>query len=168
VLKNIFKKDKPRVYLGTLAIIPRAGIKKSFDSWDLTGVVELDSRLKESLAEVFCLPPSNSRIEVLENDLVLDVLISEFQLGAALFSEIPIPILWRPKVTLVSKLSNLNSGKTKRVLSVTERMPWAEFFSRLLTFQGLIGLRPSFDAKDLEKLLYIGSGKVFTKIKSSI
>jgi hypothetical protein len=85
VLKKIFKKEKPRVYLGTLAVVPRTGIKKSFDSWDLTGVVELDGKLKESLAEVFCLPPSSSRIEVLESDLVLDVLISEFQLGTALF-----------------------------------------------------------------------------------
>jgi hypothetical protein len=168
VLKNIFKKEKPRVYLGTLAVVPRTGIKKSFDSWDLTGVVELDGKLKESLAEVFCLPPSSARIEALESDLVLDVLISEFQLGTALFSEIPFPILWRPKVTFVSKLSNLNSGKTKRILSITEKMPWAEFFSRLLTFQGLIGLRPSFNVNDLEKLLYIGSGKVFTKIQSSI
>ncbi|MDO8345813.1 MAG: hypothetical protein Q7T48_21615 [Cellvibrio sp.] len=168
MLKNIFKKEKPRVYLGTLAVVPRTGIKKSFDSWDLTRVVELDGKLKETLTEVFCLPPSNSRIEVLESDLVLDVLISEFQLGAALLPEILFPILWRPKVTLVSKLSNLNSGKTKRVLAVTEKMPWAGFFSRLLTFQGLIGLRPSFNVNDLEKLLYIGSEKVFTKLKNSI
>jgi len=168
VLKNIFKKEKPRIYLGTLAVVPRTGIKKSFDSWDLMGIVELDGKLKESLIKIFFLPPSSSRIEVLESDLVLDVLISEFQLGTALLSEIPFPILWRPKVTLVSKLSNLNSGKTKRVLTVTEKMPWAEFFSRLLTFQGLIGLRPSFNVNDLEKLLYIGSGKVFTKLKNSI
>jgi hypothetical protein len=168
VLKNIFKKEKPRVYLGTLAVVPRTGIKKSFDSWDLTGVAELDGKLKESLTEVSCVPPSSSRVEALESDLILDVLISEFQLGTALFSDIPLPILWRPKVTLVSKLSNLNSGKTKRILSVTEKMPWAEFFGRILTFQGLIGLRPSFNVYDLEKLLYIGSGKVITKMQSSI
>lgn len=168
MLEKIFKKEKPRVYLGTLAVVPRTGIKKSFDSWDLTGIVELDGKLKESLAEIFCIPPSTSRSDVLENDLVLDVLISEFQLGTALFSDIPFPIFWRPKVTLVSKLSNLNSGETKKVISVTEKMPWKEFFGRLLTLQGLIGLRPSFNINDLEKLLFIGSSKVIMKIKSSI
>lgn len=168
MLEKIFKKEKPRVYLGTLVVAPRRGIKMSFDSWDLTGVVELDDKLKKSLKEIFCLPPSGSRSEVLESDLILDVLISEFQLGTALFSEIPFPIFWRPKVTLVSKLSNLNSGKTVRILSVKEKMQWGEFFRRLLTFQGLIGLRPVFNINDLEILLYIGSSNVLTKIKNSI
>lgn len=168
MLKSIFKKEKPRVYLGTLAVVPRTGIKKSLDSWYLSGFVELDGKLKDSLDEIFCIPPASSISDSLESDLVIDVLISEFQLGGALLSDVPIPILWRPKVTLVSRLSYLKSGKAKRVVSVTEKMPWGEFFRRLLTFQGLIQLRPVFNVNDLEKLLYIGSSKVFAKIISSV
>ena len=166
VLRNILKKEKPRVYLGALAVVARTGIKKNFDSWDFSGSLELDGKLKESLIEIFCFPLSSSIHEALENDLVVDVLISEFQLGAALISDIP--IFWRPKITLVSKLSYLKSGKTKKLLSVTVKMPWAEFVSRLLTLQGITQFKPAFNSNDLEKLLHIASYKVLTKIKNSM
>lgn len=168
VLKNIFRREKPRVYLGTLAVIPRTGIKKTFDSWDLTGYVEPDGKLKQNLIEVFCLPPSSSISEPLESDLVIDVLISEFQLGAALLSDIPLPLFWRPKITLVSRLYHFKSGETKNIISVTEKIPWTEFVRRLLTFQGIIQLRPLFNSDDLEQLLYVASGKVMAKIKKSV
>lgn len=168
MLKNIFRKEKPRVYLGALTVIPRTGIKKDFDSWSLTGSIELDGSLKSNLIEIFCLPLSSSISDPLETDLVIDILITEFQLGAALFSDIAFPIFWRPKITLISKLCNIRSGKTITVISITEKMPWIQFVSRIFTLQGIMQLKPTFNNNDLEKLLYIASGKVMAKIKRSI
>lgn len=166
VLNNIFKREKARVCLGVLAVVPRAGIKKGFESWGLTGYAEPDGNLKNKLIEIFCLPPSSSISEPLESDLVIDVLISEFQLGAALLSDIP--LFWRPKITLVSRLYNFKSGETKNIISFTEKMPWSEFARRVLTVQGILQLRPLFNNSDLEKLLYIASEKVMVKIKNSV
>lgn len=168
MLKNIFKREKSRIYLGALVVVPRAGIKKNFDSWSLTGAVEPDVHLKETLNEIFCLPPSSSISDPLESDLIIDVLISDFQLGAALFSEVIIPIFWRPKITLVSRLYYFKSGKTKKTISVTEKMPWGQFIRRMLTMQGIIQLRSPFNNSDIETLLYIASGKIMTKVKNSV
>lgn len=166
MLKNIFKREKARVYLGVLAVVPRTGIKKSFESWDLTGYMGPDGNLKNKLIEIFCLPPSSSISEPLESDLVIDVLISEFQLGAALLSDVP--VFWRPKITLVSRLYNFKSGETKNIISVTEKMPWSEFARRVLTVQGIFQWRPLFNNGDLEKLLYVASEKVMVKIRKAV
>lgn len=168
MLKNIFRREKPRVYLGALAVVPRTGIKKTFDSWNLTGFIEPDGKLKQNLIEVFCLPLSSSISEPLESDLVIDVFISEFQLGTALLTDVPLPIFWRPKIILVSRLYHFKSGETKNIISVTEKMPWVEFARRLLTIQGLIQLKPLFNSDDLDRLLYVASGKVMAKIKKSV
>src|SRR5262245_53800971 len=84
----------------------------------------------------YSLAPASEVSNPLPTDLGLDVLIPSFQSGALLdaqLGEIGFPLFWRPKVIVVCRLFYLKSNRTKHVYSVTQRMPWGEFFRRQLT-----------------------------------
>jgi hypothetical protein len=85
VLSKILRKERPRVYLGTLAVAPRADIKRHFDQWGVFKTEDLDTNLRQSLKEIFSLPLATEVSEPKSSDLVLDVVIPEFQSGAVFF-----------------------------------------------------------------------------------
>jgi hypothetical protein len=171
VLGRFFKKEKPRIFLGVLAVAPRRDLKRHLDEWGMFGNADLDSALRESLTEIFSLAPMQSVDSPLSTDLVLDVVIPEFQSGDAWdvsMGDIGLPIFWRPKVTVASRLYYLKTKKTWATFSVTEKMKWSEYFGRVLTWRSFFRFRPMFDRKDVEYLLYQACGKLLTKMQKAI
>jgi hypothetical protein len=53
------KREKPRVFLGMIVIVPRTGIKPHFDQFGVFGNEELETSLRASLHEIFPLPPAS-------------------------------------------------------------------------------------------------------------
>ena len=149
---------------------PRADIKKHLDQWGMFKNEDLDSDLGQSLKEIFYLPSACEVDEPKNNDLVLDVVVPKFQSGDAWdlsLGEFGIPLMWRPKVTVSSRLYYLKSDKTKATFSVTEKMKLSQYFSRLFTWRAVFRFRPVFDSKDMEYLLYQACHKLLLKMKKA-
>ena len=171
MLERLFKKEKPRVFLGVLAVAPRTDLKRHFDEWGLFEVANLDGALRSGLTGIFSLAPVQSVESPLAGDLVLDVVIPKFQSGDAWdvsLGEIVFPVFWRPKVMVASRLYYLKTKKTKATFAVTEKMKWSEYFKRILTLRAFFRFQPVFDRKDIEYLLYQACGKLLVKMQKAI
>lgn len=167
MFRKLIKRERPRVYLGALAVAPRSDIKRHFEYWGLFEKEDMDSSLRQNLIEIFSLPPANEVHEPKGTDLVVDVVIPKFQSGEFLMDQgdTGFLIFWRPKVTVSSRLYYLRSGKTKATFTVTEKMEWREYFGRLFSWRYFFGFRPTFDAKDMEYLLYKACDKLLRKMQ---
>lgn len=171
MLGRYFKKEKPRVFLGVLAVAPRTDLKRHLDEKGLFEDANLDAALRQSLREIFTFAPANSVTDPLTTDLVLDVVIPKFQSGYAWdvsLGEIGFPIFWRPKVTVASRLYFLTTQKTKAVLSVTEKMKWGKYLSRIISWRAFFRFQPVFDRRDIEYLLYQACSKLLVKMKKAL
>jgi hypothetical protein len=171
VLNKILRKEKPRVYLGTLAVAPREDIKRHLDQWGLFKTEDLDTKLRQSLKEIFSLPSAIEVSDPKSNDLVLDIMITKFQSGDAwdiTLGEFGFPLMWRPKVTVSSRLYYLMSEKTKANFSITEKMKLNQYIIRLLTWRAILRFQPIFDTKDIEYLLYKACHRLLLKIQKEI
>jgi hypothetical protein len=164
------KREKPRVFLGELIVVPRADFKRHSDQWGLWHYEELEKPLQTTLREIFSLSPASEVSDPLATDLGLDVFIPSFQSGDAssISLDLGIPVfwifLWRPKVTVTCRLYSLQSGETKYVYSVTQKMPWREYASRLFTLRALFRFRPLFSAEDLNHLLNLACHSLLNKL----
>lgn len=170
MFRNILKREKPRVFLGTLAVAPRSDIKRHLDQWGMFKNEDLDSSLRHSLKEIFSLPSAQNIEDPKNTDLVLDVIVPKFQSGDAWdlsLGDIGIPIMWRPKITISSRLYYLNTEKTKVTFSVTEKMKFSQYIGRLLTWRAVLRFRPVFDSKDMEYLLYQACHKLLLKMQKA-
>jgi len=171
MLGRFFKKEKPRIFLGVLAVAPRRDLKRYFEVWDGFGNADLDSVLHKRLTEIFSFAPVQCVNSPLPTDLVLDVVIPEFQSGAACevsMGDIWLPLLWRPKVTVSSRLYYLKNEKKKATFSVTEKMKWSEYFARVFTLKSFFGFGSTFDEKDIEYLLFQACEKLLIKLRKAI
>ena len=125
----------------------------------------MDIELRNCLREIFSLPPVQTNDSPFTNDLVLDVFITKFQSGglwAFSFGDTTFPFLWRPKITVVSRLYYLKDRKVKANFEVTEKMKWQSFVGRIFSF------KPMLEQKDIEVLLYLACQKLLLKIQKSI
>ena len=164
---RFLKREKPRLFLGTLAVVPRKDMKRHLDQWGIFQNESFDNTLRTTLEEIFTLPPASEITAPTSTDLGLDVLIPSFQSGdcwGLSLGDIGFPIFWRPKVTVVYRLYYLKSQKTKRIHWVTEAMPWGEFLSRQFTWRAIFRFRPTFDAEDMKRLLYIACHALLSKL----
>lgn len=171
MLGRYFKRERPRVFLGVLAVAPRTDLKRHFDEKGLFEDANLDTALRQSLTEIFSLAPVHSVTVPLATDLVLDVVIPHFQSGGAWdvsLGEIGFPIFWRPKITVASRLYSLTTQNTKATFSVTEKMKWGQYLSRIISWRAFFGFRPVFDRKDIEYLLYQACFKLLVKMQKEI
>ncbi len=75
MLKKLFRKEKPRIFLGNLAVAPRTGIKKHFDQWGAFESADLDSSLSMNLKSIFSLPLASEINRVRVFDVVSEPLI---------------------------------------------------------------------------------------------
>jgi hypothetical protein len=173
--KLLRKREKPRVFLGTLVVVPRADIKRRFEQWWSSHYQELETPLRSTLREIFSLPLASEVSDPLPTDLGLDVFIPSFQSGDALgvsLADLEIPVfwifLWRPKVTVTCRLYSLRSQETKFVYSVTQKMPWREYFGRLFTLPALFRSRPMFSVEDLNHLLNLACHSLLNRLTKAI
>ncbi len=168
MFSKLLKREKPRVFLGVLAVAPRSDIKRHLDQWGMFKNEDLDSSLRQSLKEIFALPSAQDVDDPQKTDLVLDVVVPKFQSGDAWdlsLGEIGIPLIWRPKITISSRLYYLNTEKTKETFSVTEKMKISYYIGRLFTWRAIFRFRPIFDSRDMEYLLYLACHKLLLKMK---
>jgi len=166
MFNKFLKKEKPRVFLGTLSVVPRTDFKK-IDEWGIFHREDIDTEFRHSLKEIFSLPPASDVNVPLKSDLVLDVVISQFQSGGAWNIDI-VPVFWRPKILIKSRLYSLKTKKTKSVFSVTEKLKWNIFFNRIFSWRGILHFRPVFDKKDMNFLLYKACHKLLLEMKKSL
>ena len=165
------KREKPRVFLGMIVIVPRTGIKPNFDQFGAFGNEELDASLRATLQEIFALPPASEVSAPLPTDLGLDVFIPSFQAGGfwnLSLGDVGIPVFfpffWRPKITVTCRLYYLQSQKTKRAFSVTKKMRWREFLRRQFTLRAFFQFRPTFGAEDMNRLLNLACHAILNKL----
>lgn len=171
MLGRYFKKEKPRVFLGVLAVAPRSRFEQYFDGASLYGEADVDFVLRRSLTEIFALAPVDSVETHLITDLVLDVVIPTFQSGEfsyGSFDGMGLPIFWRPKVTVASRLYLLTTKKTIATFSITEKMSWGQYLARIFSWRAIFSFRSTFDNKDSEYLLYQACIKLLVKMKKVI
>jgi hypothetical protein len=172
MFESIFKnKEKSRVFLGALAVVPRTDIKRYFEDNSSFEDTELDTILHQNLTEIFSLLHAKNVTSPMATDLVLDVVIPKFQSGNILdasLGDIGFPVFWRPKITLTARLYSLTSQKTKSCFWVTEKMEWRQYFRRILSWKVLFLLKPAFDQQDIELLLYQACKKILWKIQKSL
>lgn len=155
MFNRILKREKPNVYLGKITVVPRSHLRRNLEDNLYTGE-KLEEPLNSHLNMIFDIPLASECINPNKTDLAIDVIIENFQAGNYLemhAGDFSLPIIWRPKIKISSRLYNINTGKTKTAVLVTIKLPWKEYFSRLFTWRAIFGFRPMFDANDMRILL---------------
>ena len=166
MFSNLFKQKRERVYIDLLVVAPREEISK-IDEWGMFKSVDLEGSARQRLIEIFQLHHVSQRVGVEKNDLALDVIVINLQGGeftGLQASDFFMPILWKPKVQIRSRLYYIETKKNKASFSVTVKMPWKEYIQRLFSFNGLIRYKPLFDFNDVDKLLTKASIELMQKI----
>ena len=167
MFRNLFRKEKPRVFLGSLVIVPKGDEKRFLEGLDILQARNLDTNLLDNLKEIFILPPASQVDDPRDTDLVLDVMIPQYQSGEILDAELT-PVFWRPHITVNARLSYLKSGKIKSTLSVQEKAGWGQFINRLMSWRTLFRLRSLYDEKDMELLLYKACHTLLLRMRKTI
>ncbi|MET1080697.1 MAG: hypothetical protein ABWY06_22020 [Pseudomonas sp.] len=151
---RIRKRPKPRVYLGTLTVLPRSDFKRHFEGGGFVSGQPLEAPLRLRLEEIFNLPLARECEHPGATDLAVDLVVVGFQTGTNLaLWELGVPLLWRPKIELAARVYRLGDGETTYLTQVVTKQPWREYRARLLTVRSILGLRPLFDAEDMAALL---------------
>lgn len=171
MLKTLFKRKKPRVFLGTIAVAPREHVNKLFDRWGMLQSEALGRTLCVRLEDLFSLPKAAEVEDPNASDLVLDVIVPKFQVGGMFdFSagDVSFPIMWRPKITITARLYYLTTGQIKSMYTVTEKYSSTAFLKRVFSLRAIFNHKPVFDADDLEYLLYKACHKLLAKIMNKV
>ena len=172
-IKRLLFGRKPRVFLGVTAVLPRTDVKRHFEEIVAGSVVELDTSLQSALTHLFSAPPLTARNDPLDDDRVLDVIVTHHQAGGAElipFDDYAIPLAWRPQVTVTARLSDVETNAPINTYVVTQRQPWMPFIesqARLPDFEELLW-GPVFDNKIVTRLLYRACKKVLTLVKKDL
>lgn len=170
MLSSFRKKEKSKLYLGAIVVVPRNELKR-FDEWGFFKGEPLDDEIREKFEQLFSLPRIPEGKAVNDTDLALEIVVPNIQGGeftSAQISPFDIPIFWRPKVSIKARLFFINSKKTKASFEVNEKMPWSEYFSRVLSIRGIIRYKPLFDAKELEPMVYKACSKLIYQMSKAV
>ena len=165
MLKRLLMKKKPRIFLGSLPVPPYAEDGRFL----LKKEPSVDTKLLKKLEKLFISLPSITEVDTpLDSDLVLDVVITKFQLGAAggiNLGEIGLPIFFRSSIEIHSRLYFSKTKQTKITFSVTEKLSWRRSFYQLINVRTFFGLYPVFDEQDMDYLLYKACKTLLMKMK---
>ena len=169
MLKKLFKKEKPTIYLGELTVAPRKDLKRIFDEWSLTQKIELGSELFELLKGMIQLPLASEVKSPNQSELAVDIAISKHQLGYldSLNGSFPIPIFWRPSISMTARLRSLSTDVVMDTFYVTKKMPWSEYFRSYFSLKALFQIKLPFDQEDMELLLLQASQRLIQKVQRS-
>lgn len=166
MFSKIFKKEKPRVYLGALLVASGEELKKS-DGWGLFKSEDLEEGLRQSLYSAVNLPLVSNNKTPKPTDLALDLVVVNHQGGefeGFYSSYFFIPIFWRPKVEIKARLYNIETGKTVTSATSLKKVPWKDFFGRAFSLNGIFRVKPLFGVKDMELLLCLAAIEVLEKL----
>ena len=172
MLSRIFKKEKPKLWLGVVAVAPRSDLGRHFDEWNIFGRREdLDTSIRKTLENIFDLPLASSVNNPESNDYSLDIVVPKFQSGDAWdvsLGDIGFPLIWRPKIEIGARLVNLKSGKTVYTTTVKAKLKWRNYFARLFTLRGIFRFKPLFDSNDMNHLLHEACISLLKKLRKAI
>ncbi|TMO82003.1 hypothetical protein CWC16_02420 [Pseudoalteromonas sp. S3776] len=170
MLFDWFSAEKPNVYLGSLAVVNNSHFSKIESFFYITGD-SLEDHMYQKLEEVFCLHSISSIKEPKKSDIGLDVVIVTLHGGDAFtvdFDTAIIPLFWRPKVKLVSRLYNIEHNKTIKTFSVSKSITWREFIAKKFSLRGFFRWGPLYHTKDMEILLYKACYELLNKMRKAI
>ena len=169
MLSKWFRRSKPRVFLGSLVVLPRTDLKRYLE-WSGTGT-EVDEKLRSKLVELISLPPADQLLEPRDNDLCLDVAIPAFQSGSGALSHLggeALPLVWRPRITVIGQLRQISTGRTHSHAKVTHKMPWSRFLAGSLNwrliFLELTGASPA----QMQALLHEACIKLLQRLRKTL
>jgi hypothetical protein len=174
VLSRLFKKEPPRIFLGTLAVVPRSDFNSAIEQWTTfnRNTEDFDEGLRRSLEEIFTFPLARDVSDPKPSDLVIDVVVPDFQGGEFMLDElalvIPFVAMWRPRVRVASRLYYLKSQKTKKKFLVTQKMGIGEYLGRAFSWRGFFRFKPLFDSKDLDHLTSVACYELLQRVKNAI
>jgi hypothetical protein len=167
MLSSFFTKEQPNLYSGTLAVAPNDRVT-NIESFFSFGFSNLDDSIRNQLNQIFRFEAFSEVTEPNADDLVLDVIVVCLRGGDMLscnFEGFSFPLLWRPKIKLVSRIYNAKSKKTLKVFRVSQSVTWREYFSRLLSFRGIFRFGPLYSGEDMEYILGKASINLLEKVK---
>jgi hypothetical protein len=171
MIKSFFTKEKPRLYLDSVMVIPRSEWK-SFDEWNWVNRKEdFEQSARQKLETLFNFPHVSTAENIGKKDVALEVALLKIQGGefAALdFGVGAIPIFWRPKVTLKARLYGIKSGKTVSTFSVTEKVSWKYYLLRVFSLRGVFRYKPLFDQEDINMLLHKACTVLITQMSKKL
>lgn len=173
MLSRLFKNEPARIFLGTLAVAPRSDFKTSIEQWTWSGRIskDLDEGLQKSLVEIFTFPLATDVVDPKPSDLVIDVIVPDFQGGEFIADGIaflPLIAMWRPKVKIASRLYYLKSKKTKKKFLITKKMNISEYLNRVFSLRGFLRFKPLFDGKDLDQLTSRACYELLQQVKEKV
>lgn len=173
MLNRLFKKESPRIFLGTLAIAPRSGFKSTNEQLTVFNrkKEDFDEGLRRNLEDIFALPLAINVSDPKSTDLVIDVVVPDFQGGEFAFGDlwlIPVAVMWRPNVKVAARLYYLKSQKTKKKFLVTQKMSVGEYLGRAFSWRGFFRLKPLFDGEDLDYLISKACYELLQSVKKTI
>ena len=169
MLRKYLSKKKPRVFLGSLVVAPRTDIKRHLEDWTWQPQENLGVHLQRSLESIFTLPLVSEDEEPTKQDYVLDVIVQKYQSGDFLYAyggDVVLPLLWRPKVTVCGRLSNLKTKKIKSTYTVTEKCTWGQYIGSIVQPQALLGIKPAFGTQVIEYLLNQACYKLLVEMRN--
>lgn len=168
---RLFKKRKPRIYLGSVDVAPRGTLEK-IDEWGVFKGPSLENEMRWRISKILTFPTVQPLSEHKPTDLALDIEIVGLQGGELLFfsaDAVFLPIFWRPKVKVVSKVRNILTNKPVASVSVREKMPWSRYFAKVLSINGLFfRYKPLFSADEVEALLCLACMKLCKKLGKAV
>ncbi|MEM7358940.1 MAG: hypothetical protein AAF431_07580 [Pseudomonadota bacterium] len=170
MLNRFFKKQSPRIFLGTLAVVPRSDFKSRAEQWTIFSnhQQDLDEGMRQNLKEIFTFPSAEAVSDPKSSDLVIDVMIPDFQGGEFALDELvslPLAFMWRPRVKIASRLYYLKSQKTKKKFMVTQKMGFGEYLGRAFSWRGFFRFKPLFDMEDLDHLTNLACHELLIKVQ---
>ena len=170
MLFDWFSSEKPNVYLGSLAVVNDSNLSKIESFFSITGNA-LQDHMRKKLEEIFCLHSISTIDEPKKSDVGLDVVIVTLHGGDALtvnFGTAGIPLFWRPKIKLVSRLYNIKQNKTFKTFSVSKSVTWREFIAKQFSVRGLFRWGPLYHNEDMEVLLCQACLELIVKMRKAI
>ncbi len=172
MLNRIFKKEKPRLWLGVVAVAPRSDLGRHLDEWNIFAQREdLDTSIRQTLESIFDLPHASNAQDPKNNDYALDIVVPKFQSGDAWdvsLGDLGFPLIWRPKIEIGARLVNLKSGKTVYTTMVKAKLKWRSYFARLFTLRTILRFKPMFDSNDMNHLLQEACISLLHKLRKAI
>ena len=135
------------VYLGSIEIVT-IGMLQAVVEFITTGNLA-DEQLASWVSELVTLPPASAVADDTEY-LRLDILIESYSQGSNFL--VTTPVLWRPAVTVVSRLVRCPEEKSVDSYRVKKKMDLSQFVSAVLSQIAFFKVR-TFDEDDLRHLL---------------
>ena len=162
---------KPAVYLNSIEV--RSGAEpellREYYSLDCG---EFRDALRTRLDRLLALPGLPGTIDPESDALALDLLIPDVEKGVRTFDTryglFQFDPMWRPQLTVRARLFALVTGETVVQDSVTEKMPFAEYYSRVFSLRSLVGPRSRFINDDLQDLALAGCLRILDGFRRSI